>query len=527
MSAINARLASPVGSVHPVVLKRRLGDLLVIGLSALIPLVLGIGIAVQVSKPDYLLLIGIVAGALSVVALVLSPRYEVSLVLIVVYLGLLEGPAKLGIGGREATSVVRNILIFSVCLGVLLRLIVRKEKIRLPPLSAWVFAFVALVLVEALNPNTHGIVKALGGFRQQLQWVPFFFFGYVVFRSKDRFRKLFLLLGVIALANAVVNVYQTKIGPTGLASWGPGYRDLVFGTLEAGKAGGLSARTFSVEGIARVRPPGLGSDAGFGGGIGTLALAGTLALLATGSLRRRWPVLILCVGALVAIATGLGRLQVVGAVFDVIAFAALSLSAGRRVTRTIAALLAVLVVAIPAGLLLVSVSAKGTFQRYESIAPGRIAGGNNDEKGSSLSHIPSTIAAAPFGVGLGTVGAAAGFGGKQTELVNGHGVNAETQYNFITDELGLPGLVLWVALTGRLIVLALRRLRRVPDIELRLYLAAIVSTFIAFTLMGFGGPTMASPAFGPFFWLSAGIAAYWFAGPGRASRRLSATERSP
>jgi hypothetical protein len=526
MNAINARLASPVGSVHPVVFKRRVSDLLLIGLSALIPLVLGIAIAVRVTHPNYPVLIGAVVGILTVTALVLSRRYEVSLVLIAIYLGLLEGPAKLGIGGHETVSVVRNVLIFSVGLGVLLRLVVKKEKIRLPPLSAWVLAFVGLVLVEAFNPNTHGIVKALGGFRQQLQWVPFFFFGYAVFRTKDRFRKLFLLLGVIALANAVVNVYQTKIGPSGLAGWGPGYRDLVFGTLESGKVGGLSARTYSVEGIARVRPPGLGSDAGAGGGFGTLALAGTLALLATGPLRRRWPVLILCIGALVATATGLGRIQVVGAVFVIVTFAVLSLSAGRRVTRTIAAMLGVLVIAIPAGVLLVSVEAKGTFQRYESISPENIAG-NKDKKTTSISHIPNTIAAAPFGVGLGTVGAAAGFGGKQTELVEGHGVNAETQYNFVTDELGLPGLVLWVAFTIKLIVLGLRRLRRVPDVELRLYLAAILSTFIAFTLIGLSGPTMASPAFGSFFWLSAGIAAYWFAGPGRARGGVPAAERSP
>jgi hypothetical protein len=523
MSTINARLASPVGSVHPAVFKRRLRDLLALGLGALIPLVLGIGIAVQVSKPNYVLLIGLVAGVLAVLALVLSPRYELSLVLIAVYLGLLEGPVKLGIGGHETVSAVRNVLIFSVGVGALLRLIVKKERIQLPPLSAWVLAFTALVLVEALNPKTHGILKALGGFRQQLQWVPFFFFGYAVFRKKDRFRKFFLLLGVIALANAVVNIYQTKIGPTGLAGWGPGYRDLVFGTLESGKAGGIGARTYSVEGIARVRPPGLGSDAGFGGGIGTLALAGTLALLATGPLRRRWPVLILCIGALIAIATGLGRLQVVGAIFDVILFAALSFSAGGRVTRAIAAMLGVLVLAVPAGVLLVSVEAPGTFQRYESIAPGNIAG-NKDKKTSSLSAIPKTIAAAPFGVGLGTVGAAAGFGGKQTELVEGHGVSSETQYNFITDELGLPGLILWVALTIKLIVLALRRLRRVPDIELRLYLAAILSSFIAFTLMGFSGPTMAGAAFGPFFWLTAGIAAYWFAGAGRGTRGEAAAQ---
>jgi len=45
------------------------------------------------------------------------------------------------------------------------------------------------------------VLKTLGGYRQELEWVPFFFFGYLFVRSKRRLRKLFLLLGVIALAN--------------------------------------------------------------------------------------------------------------------------------------------------------------------------------------------------------------------------------------------------------------------------------------------------------------------------------------
>lgn len=511
----DARLSSPAGSTHPVVLRRRMVDLSLIALSALIPLALALAISTQVSRPSYVLLFALLGGAIGVVVLIVSPRYEMSLVIVAIYLGLLEGPAKLGSGGHESAAVVRNVLIFSVSLGVVLRMVVKKEKLMLPPLSAWVLAFVALVLVEALNPNTHGILKALGGFRQQLQWVPFFFFGYAVIRSKDRFRKLFLLLGVIALANGVVNVYQTKLSPGQLAAWGPGYRDLVYGTVApGGGGGGLTGRTYLVEGVARVRPPGLGSDSGFGGGVGVLALAGTLALVATGRLRRRWPVLLLCLGALAAIVTGLGRLQVIGAVFALLTFLALTVGAGGRVSRSLATLLTVVIVAIPAGLVLISVVGGGTFSRYEAIAPENLGSGK-DTKTNSLSHIPTLIAAKPFGVGLGAVGAAASFGGTQTELLEGHRVSSETQYNFVTNELGLPGLILWVGFTGRLLVLALRRLRRIADVELRLYLAAILATFIAFTLMGFSGPTMAAAPFGTFFWLTGGIIAYWFAGPGR------------
>jgi O-antigen ligase len=514
MSAVDPRLSSSIGSVHPVVLNRRIRELALIALSALVPLALALAISVQVSHPNFLALVALTGGAIGVVALITSPRYELTLAVVVLYLGLLEGPVKLGSGAHQSTAVIRDVLIFSVALGAVLRIIVKKERVKLPPLSAWALAFVALVLVEALNPKTHGVLKVLGGFHQQLVWVPFFFFGYAILRSKDRFRKLFLLVGVLALANGAVSLYQSKLSPGQLASWGPGYRELVFGNQEVGKVGGIGGRTYAVEGVARVRPPGLGTDAGFGGGVGVVALPGTLALLAVGRLRRRWPVMILCLGSLLAIVTGLGRLQVVGAVISVIAFAALSLSGGKRVTKTLTAILGVLVVAIPAGAVLVSIEAPGTFSRYTSISPENVTS-SKDKKTGSLLHIPAQLEVAPFGVGLGTAGAASGFGGKQTDVLEGHGVSAETQYNFLIDELGLPGLLLWIAFSIRLLVLALRRLRRIPDVELRLYLAAVFSTFIAFTIMGFSGPTMASAAFGPYFWLTAGIAAYWFAGPGR------------
>jgi hypothetical protein len=518
MSTPGLRLPSPLGNAHPVVLSRRRQELLAVGLGALIPLALGLAISTQISHPSLVLLLALSAGGVAIAALLSSPRYEFSLVLVALYLGLLEGPAKLGTGAHETASVVRDVLIFSVSIGCVMRIVVKRERVSLPPLSAWAIGFVAIVLAEAFNPNTQGIVKALGGFRQQLEWVPFFFFGYAIMRSKERFRSLFLVLGVIALANGIVSTYQTRLSPGQLAGWGPGYRELVYGTLEVGKKGGLGARTYAVEGIARVRPPGLGTDAGFGGGVGVVALAGTLALLAFGRVwGRRWPIAILCLGALLGVATGLGRLQVVGAVIALVAFIGLSMSAGKRFTKPIGAMLAVFALAIPAGVALVSLEGAGTFSRYTSIAPENVAS-SKDKKTSSLTHIPKQLEAAPFGVGLGTVGAAAGFGGKQTSLLEGHGVSAETEYNFLADELGLPGLLLWAGFTVRLLTLGLGGLLRVKDVELRIYLAALLSTLIAFTIIGFSGPTMSSAAFGPFFWFAAGTIAYWFAGPGRAAQ---------
>jgi O-antigen ligase len=246
-----------------------------------------------------------------------------------------------------------------------------------------------------------------------------------------------------------------------------------------------------------------------------LALPGTLALLATGRLRRRWPVLLLCLGALVGVATGLGRVPLVGAVVAVLAFTALSLgTAGRRVNRPLGVLLGLLLLAVPLGAIFVSFEGGGTFSRYTELAPENVSE-VHDTKINEVKQIPRQIAEAPFGVGLGTVGAAAGFGGVQKELLNGHGTGAESQYKFVLDELGLPGLLLWLGLLIRVLLLMLPRLRRVPDFELRMDLAAIVSPLIAMAVMGFSGPVMSDPALGPYYWFVAGVAAYWCLGPGR------------
>jgi O-antigen ligase len=262
-----------------------------------------------------------------------------------------------------------------------------------------------------------------------------------------------------------------------------------------------------------VRPPGLGSDAGFGAGVGVVGLLGGFALLAVGPFRRRWFAIVLALGAMLAVISGAGRLQAAGAVIALVAFALLSFkSGGRKASRPLAALLAVIVLAVPAGAVFVSIEGKSSLARYSD---------TNGQKTHGLLHIPSVIAAAPFGIGLGTVGAAAGFGGvTKSEAVEGHGASAETVFNVLTDELGFPGLVLFIALVIRLFMLVLPRLRRVRDFELRLYLTAFTATLVAFTLMGFEGPTMTSAAFGPFFWFATGTLAYWFAGPGWAKTRL-------
>jgi hypothetical protein len=510
MSSSAPRLAGPPGGSHPAVLDRRIRDALVIGVAGLLTLAGAIAIAIAVPKPNPVLTLAAALGALGLLALMINTRYEVSLGLLALYLGLLDGPVKL-LSASQLASAIRDVLILAIVLAMAVRAVVVRDRLRLPPLGGWVVAFVAVVLVEAANPGTHGILKAIGGFRQQLEWVPFFFFGYLVMRSKDRFRQLFLLLGVIALANGIVGTYQSRLTPTQLASWGPGYGERVSG------GGGLSGRTYSFEGVGHPRPPALGSDSGFGGGVGVLALPGLLALLATGSVRRRRFVVLCCVGALLGIATSASRTAIVIAVIVLLGYALLALNARLRATRPLLALSAIVLLALPVGAVLVSSEGRGVFARYESIVgPKQTGGPGNDAKDRELAQIPRDITYAPFGVGLATYGSAAGFGGHERVTIEGQGASGEAAYNLVSLELGLPGLVLWVGLTLNVIALVLRRLRWIADTELRTYLVAVFAAFLAFTVQGFSGPTLAVTPAGTYLWFAAGIAAYWLTGAVRS-----------
>ncbi len=499
------RLAS-LGGPHPTVRRRRRQDLLGTAAIAVVPFAIAVAIAISVPDPNYFLTAGIAAGMLGLVVLAASVRYEVTLTILVLYLGLLDGVVKLETANQMVSSL-RDLMIAAVCIGAIVRMIVRRDEVRLPPLAGWVIAFVLLVLVQAVNPNTAGVLKVVGGFRQQLEWVPFFFFGYLLMRTKDRLRKFFILLGVIATINGAVSAYQTQLTPAQLSSWGPGYAQRVNGT------GSVSGRVYTdEEGNARVRPPALGSDLGFGGFVGVLALPGLLALMAMGRPRGRWLALVLCLGALLAVATSLQRTAVLGAVIAALAFVALSASAGRRVTQVVTALLVVGALVFGLASVLAPEAGQGVFSRYATITPGKAASTSVGYREATITQIPKVIAKYPFGAGLAQAGAGATFGGAPTATIDGHRASAESQYNYVNLELGLPGLVYWIAISVFVIVLAASRLRRIGDVELRLALAAIFASFIAFTMMGFAGATMSNLPFGPFFWFALGIAGYWFAG---------------
>jgi O-antigen ligase len=437
-----------------------------------------------------------------------SERYEVTLAVLLLYLGLLDGVVKLASGSTVAT-LGRDLLLYAITFGALVRMTLRRTPLTLPPFTGIVLAWVAVCVMQVANPADVSIAHAVASLRQHLEFVPLFFFGYFVLRSEQRVTGLLVLLLIIGAANGLADLLQTRLTPDQLATWGPGYARLENGSALTGVA-----RVFYAGGQARVRPPGLGGEDGFGGLVGLIALPGAIALLSSGwrTAKLGW-LLIPATGlTIVGIVTSQTKLALLGSILSVFVFLALTLTSRRGLT----ALLLTAVVGV-AGYFIVSSFVSSSANRYSGIAPSKVLHTVATSRQSSLATIPAYIVDYPLGAGLGSVGpATSAFGGSAAAKL----LNGETEFTFLLVETGIPGLVIMLAF----VIATLRAglaLRLVVDPGLQRCLmgltAVLILLFVSWTIEAV---TSDSPT-SPFLWLAGGCLAYWYdeARSGRISLR--------
>jgi O-antigen ligase len=102
-------------------------------------------------------------------------------------------------------------------------------------------------------------------------------------------------------------------------------------------------------------------------------------------------------------------------------------------------------------------------------------------------------------------------------------LNAESQFTFMIVELGVLGLLVYIAFQGRLLALVLTRLRRVPDKESRLLLVALATPLVEFMAMWIVGVTTTSSPSAPYIWFAAGTVVWWLARAELTPRRWYVT----
>lgn len=429
--------------------------------------------------------------------LFLSERYEVTLSVLLLYLGLADGVVKLASGSSIAT-LGRDLLLYSIVVGAVLRLILCKTPLTLPFLSGLVFAWVAVCAMQVANPSGLSLVHSIASLRQHLEFVPLFFFGYAVLRDRRRLAWLLGLLLVVGAANGVASLIQRGLTPDQLAAWGPGYRSLELGSaLEV-------ARVFvGAGGHPYVRPPGLGGEDGFGGLVCLIALPGAAALMASSARLARlgWLLVPATILTVIGVVVSQTRLDVVAATIALVAFLALTMTSRRGM---IAVVLTVAIGAI--GYVAISDVASSGANRYSTIAPRNVIATAIQARRATIALVPTYFVRYPLGAGLGTVGPAGGsaIGGAVNTSLNG-----ESEFTFLLIETGIPGLVVMLAFTLATIWAGIS-LRRIADPKLQRSLMAMTAVLIAlFATWWIGAITSDSPG-APFIWMGAGCIAFWY-----------------
>jgi hypothetical protein len=470
-------------------------------------MVCAVGLAITVKFPHVTPL-----GALAVLILLglaswmfLSERYEWSLAFLMLYLGLADGFLKLKTGSSHAT-LLRDVLLYSLVAGVIVRAAVRRQRLELPPLGGWLVAWLLVIVVQLANPSNGTMFHSLASIRPLAEWIPLFFLGYFTMRSRLALRTFLLLLLVIATVNGIVSLVQVNLTPEQLSGWGPGYQRALNGE------GDVSNRTFNDnEGVVRVRPFALGGDFGFGGQIGMIAVPAALALL--GLTRRRWmwaATAVLACGAVVAIATSQARVAVLGSIFAAFAFAALTVTS-RAGVRTVLAIGLALVVAYATVSVVFSGSESGTFDRYESInSPGRAVSTAIEYRKGTVARIPKYAVDFPLGAGIGQAGPASSVAGG-----NNRKLDAESEPTYLLIEVGIPGLIVMIGFFVTLMYTSATRIRRIPDRELRVLLTGLAAPIFAIFLTGYVGINTANVPSSPYIWFVAGVLSFWLLGDGK------------
>ena len=445
--------------------------------------------------------VAIVLAVAGTLWLATTRHTQLALALLLLYLGLLDGYLKLA-SNSNVVTFVRDVLLYAIVVGLLVRATVQGRRLALPPLTGWVIAFVITVLVQIPNPHGGSIVHSLAGVRQHLEFVPLFFLAFAFLRTTKALRVFVILLAVIAAANGIAGWVQFRETPQQFAAWGPGYAQRVLGTGSFTGGGRDFANGTTVGGT---RPFGLGSDSGDGGLFGAVALGGILALAALyGNRRFLLFAVVMAAGAVLAIITSQSRGVLIVGVLVLLAFILLTATSRNRLTSLLGLALIVTVSVFVVQAVVGSVGSSGV--RYKALSPTSLVQTTNQARGKSIALIPHILVTYPFGAGLGVAGPASSAPGASALTGN---IDAETEFSFLTDETGIPGMLVYTGFVVTLVGLGITRCRHEPDREARVLLAALVAPLAGILALFFISATSASVPTGPYVWTVGGIIAYW------------------
>ena len=196
-----------------------------------------VGLLIITSLPAGIPVAGLMAAGIVALSawMLITPRYGLTLAALMLYVGLVDGYLKLKTGSDYLT-IARDVLLYAIAAGAIIRATVERGA-SAPPLTGWVVAWLVVVGIQVFNPANGTFLHSVAAVRPHVEWVPLFFFGYLLMQDKRSLKVFLGLFVLIAAINGVVGLAQFNMTPEQLASWGPGYEQKVLSQEDvAGRA---------------------------------------------------------------------------------------------------------------------------------------------------------------------------------------------------------------------------------------------------------------------------------------------------
>lgn len=318
------------------------------------------------------------------------------------------------------------------------------------------FLFCFWSILEVFNPRSPSLWYGLLGLKLYFGYVPLFVLGYALLKNESDLRRFLSFNMIIAVVIAVFGVIQGVTGETLLspAELAPDIRLL-----------GSLVRTAPLTGETFLRPPSVFvSDSRFGGYV---LLAFLLGLGATGYFflrkmrERKWLVVamaLIMAGILMSAVRSALMWAIISLAVFVLAFAPEVRTKGARLRRITTALSATAIVSLLAVIFLSAYYPEALDSRVAFYRQTLTPSSSSFELRHRLWDYPTsellttfTFPNWPLGYGTGT----SSLGAQYVTRILGAaptGIGVESGYGNLILEMGIPGLMLWLAWSSTLLV---------------------------------------------------------------------------
>ncbi len=372
----------------------------------------------------------------------------------------------------------------------------RDDSLALPKIAPWVFALIALSLLQTANPDSPGFINSLNG---GVVWYigPMSFFFVTFFALKHRkeamgFVYTMLVTGVLVSGYAFL---QFTLGEAWVDSHVPGMANMAKFSYGLDGGGGVYQE-------GAYRPA---STAAIAGGYVVATCMAMLAALTVATM----PQMVMWRRALALLAT---TVLVMGLAVSGVRQVVLNLCVGIPVLLALSVRRFEDAIRIYFMMFLIGGILGGSFMTADNAAEGKLSKrfgsvftGNPldnyaQNRGGSLEYMPKAIATRPLGIGIrrGTRGNAGGILGGDLLIFN----NRETQWNAVQADLGIFGIICLAGYMITALVQGLHICRTLPDPNLR-SIAILMYVVILFNVIASFGSTVLQSNY--MFWMVSGI----------------------